>query len=390
MMMRKLKSVVDFSGAFMYHGGMGDLKKRPQGGRRNAYFIWAIISTVLALVVLVCFIALFVKIMHMPGGGWKEVIGTDMVPEVIAEEFADDAAGETEAITDRGDGDYLEAKKEAEDSLLERIRGYMEEEGVSTVEVLRTLFPNQLVVYSNDRYYFEGIDRSLPENAYGDSYFTENADGTWSYEDDNGVIGHPGIDVSRFQGTIDWEKAAATGIEFAVMRLGFRGYTEGAIVPDETFEANIKGALENKLHVGVYFLTQAKDAGEIDEEAEYVIDTLKDYEIDGPVVLDVESVANDSRTNGLSKEERTALIRRFVDKIEDAGYKPMMYTNLKSMILLMNYSELADIPLWYAFYSRPIYFPYHYDILQYSEKGRVDGIAEPVDLDLAMKPWWED
>ncbi len=383
---------------------MSDLVKRPGESRRelnndrgkhrrriSPVLAWAIVSTLLALVVLVCFTVLIVKIVRMPGGGWKEVIGSDSVPAVIVEELAgEDISDETEAAAISDDGEYLDAKKAAEDSLLQRLRGYMEEEGVSTVEVLRTLFPNQLVVYSNDRYYFEEIDHSLPSNEYGDSYFTGNADGTWSYEDDNGVIGHPGIDVSRFQGDIDWEKVAASGIEFAVMRLGFRGYTEGAIVPDETFEANITGALEQKLHAGVYFLTQAKDADEIDEEADYVLDTLKDYEIDGPVVLDVENVANDSRTNSLSKEERTALIRRFVDRITDAGYKPMLYTNLKSMILLMNYRELADIPLWYAFYSRPIYFPYDYDILQYSETGRVDGIAEPVDLDLAMKPWWED
>ncbi|MBE5846117.1 MAG: hypothetical protein E7300_00360 [Lachnospiraceae bacterium] len=383
---------------------MSDLVKRPGESRRelnkdrekhrrriSPVLTWAIVSTLLALVVLVCFTVLIVKIVRMPGGSWKEVIGSDSVPAVIVEELAgEDISDETEAAAISDNGEYLDAKKAAEDSLLQRLRGYMEEEGVSTVEVLRTLFPNQLVVYSNDRYYFEEIDHSLPSNEYGDSYFTENADGTWSYEDDNGVIGHPGIDVSRFQGDIDWEKVAASGIEFAVMRLGFRGYTEGAIVPDETFEANITGALEQKLHAGVYFLTQAKDADEIDEEADYVLDTLKDYEIDGPVVLDVENVANDSRTNSLSKEERTALIRRFVDRITDAGYKPMLYTNLKSMILLMNYRELADIPLWYAFYSRPIYFPYDYDILQYSETGRVDGIAEPVDLDLAMKPWWED
>ncbi len=353
--------------------------------------LWAIVSTVLALVALVCFITLFAKIMRMPGGGWKEVIGSDSVPAAIVEEFAlDETTDETEPASDRDDGDYLDARKEAEDSLLQRLRGYMEKEGVSTVDVLRTLFPNQLVVYSNNRYYFEEIDHSLPANEYGDSYFTENADGTWAYEDDNGVIGHPGIDVSRFQGEIDWGKASSE-IEFAILRLGFRGYTEGAIVDDETFEANIQGALENNLHVGVYFLTQAKDADEIDEEAAYVLDVLKDYGIDGPVVLDVESVANgEGRTSDLTKEERTALIRRFTEKISEAGHKPMLYTNLKSMVLMMNYKDLADIPLWYAFYSRPIYFPYAYDILQYSESGHVDGITEPVDLNLAMKPWWED
>lgn len=353
-------------------------------------------STSFAVVVLLCFAVVFMKMMKMPGGArgilLNETIETGTEPE---ESGGDDASVDDFAPyegTDANSADSLrQAKKEAEDSVLLRLRSYMEEEGVSTVEVLRTFFPNQLVVYNGGRYYFEDISRSIPKNPYQDCYFTENADGTWNYEDENGVIGHPGIDVSRFQGQIDWDTVGSQNIEFAILRLGYRGYSEGAIVPDETFEDNIQGALDAKLHVGVYFLTQATTMEEIDEEVTYVLEMLEPYEIDGPIVLDVENVADgEGRTAALSKEERTALIQHFFDEVKKADFKPMLYTNLKSLVLLMNYEDLADIPLWYAFYSRPIYFPYDYDILQYSETGHIEGIPEKVDLNLCMKPWWEE
>ena len=208
------------------------------------------------------------------------------------------------------------------------------------------------------------------------------------YMQDGQVVSHKGIDVSKHQGNIDWTKVAADGVEFAFIRVGLRGYgTEGKLVEDEYFEQNVKGALQAGIKVGVYFYSQAITDEELLEEANLVLEKVKPYNIELPIVFDVEKVSGGKgRANELSVEERTRLTALFCQTIQDAGYKPMIYHNMEMGTLMLDLGQLEQYDKWFAYYNDDLYYPYAYKVWQYSEKGAVDGINEEVDLNI----WFGD
>ena len=153
---------------------------------------------------------------------------------------------------------------------------------------------------------------------------------------DGQVVSHKGIDVSKHQGNIDWTKVAADGVEFAFIRVGLRGYgTEGKLVEDEYFEQNIKGALQAGIKVGVYFYSQAITDAELLEEANLVLEKIKPYNVELPIVYDVEKVSGGKgRANDLSVEERTRLTALFcqtVQSIRSNKYSYRFYSLLYSI-----------------------------------------------------------
>ena len=160
---------------------------------------------------------------------------------------------------------------------------------------------------------------------------------------------------------------------------------------DETFEDNIKGALSNGISVGVYFFTQALSVKEAEEEARFVLDTIEPYRIDCPVILDVEIVLNqNARTRDLSREERTQYCIAFCEMIKEAGYRPMIYGNLRTFFLLLDLEQLEDYDKWFAFYGDKPYYPYDFKVWQYTESGNVSGIEGEVDLNISFEDWWND
>lgn len=255
--------------------------------------------------------------------------------------------------------------------------------GEKIVPILRDLYPDQVVFLESGQYYFEPLNQNIKPNEVNlnNLIFDENGFMYYRVGDDN--TGRKIIDVSKFQGEIDWEKVADEGVDGAIIRVGIRGYSEGAIVPDETFEANIRGAADAGLLTGVYFFTEAISEKEAAEEADYVIQALQDKDISLPVYVDVEDVKKaNCRTNSLTKEQRTKYLLTFLQKLEDAGYQAGVYGNLKSYIVMLDMEQIQDYSIWMASYSTPYYFPYHYDMLQFSESGSIDGISEKVDLNL--------
>ena len=187
---------------------------------------------------------------------------------------------------------------------------------------------------------------------------------------------------------IDWEKVAADGVEYAFIRLGIRGYGEGKLILDDAYERNAEEALDSGLDVGVYFFTQAKNREEAVEEAEFVLEHVKNYDISYPVVLDVEEVAEDSaRTADMDKQAWTEVCIAFCERIKEAGYTPMIYGNLKTFFLMLDMEQLEGYEKWFAYYRTPLYFPYEFSIWQYTSTGRVDGIKGDVDLNVSMKDW---
>ena len=198
-----------------------------------------------------------------------------------------------------------------------------------------------------------------------------------------------GIDVSEFQGeVIDWKQVKESGVEFVMVRLGYRAYGEsGSLVLDAMYEQNVKNALEAGLQVGVYFFSQAVSPAEAVEEAEFVLEHLKHYNITGPVVFDTEEIKWDSaRTDGNTRQDFTNYCKVFCDTIEHAGYDPMIYANLKWMTFTLDMEQLTEYDFWYADYHETPQCPYEYKIWQYSETGAVPGITGNVDLNL----WFQE
>lgn len=193
-----------------------------------------------------------------------------------------------------------------------------------------------------------------------------------------------GIDVSRFQKDIDWDRVKAAGIDFVIVRVGFRGYgSSGQLKEDERFRQNIEGAHAAGLEVGVYFFAQAVNEEEAIEEAQFVEGLLEGIDIELPVVYDPELIRDDeARTDNVSGEQFTKNTIAFCEEMRSAGYEPMIYSNMVWEAELFDMGQLQQYPFWYADYEPVPQTPYAFEYWQYSEKGRVDGISGEVDLDV--------
>lgn len=206
----------------------------------------------------------------------------------------------------------------------------------------------------------------------------------------SGYTKRKGIDVSRHQGTIDWKKVKASGVEFAIVRVGYRTYKEsGNLFTDNMAEQNIKGAKEAGLKVGVYIYSQAVNVSEAREEADYAIDQLKGEYLDLPVVFDYEFYT-DGRLEkaNLSKEEGTAIANAFCTEVVNKGYVPMVYAN-KYMLENFLYADKIsnNYNIWLANYTNKTSYEGEYTFWQFSESGNVDGISSSsVDLDF----WYDN
>lgn len=261
--------------------------------------------------------------------------------------------------------------------------------GESVVSVLRELYPDEIVLVDTNEYYFFPILDTLKHHSYLPENFVYTEEGLVEYYEDGELISHMGIDVSRYQNEIDWKEVASEEkVEYAFIRLGIRGYTEGEIMEDERFEENIKGALDNDIAVGIYFFTQAISEEEAKEEAEYVLEMVESYRVDYPIVLDVEALSNqNARAGNLTKEERTKYCIIFCETIKEAGYHPMIYGNLKTFMLMLDLEQLEEYDKWFAFYNTELYFPYDLSVWQYSDGGSIPGIKGDVDLNISFEDW---
>lgn len=222
-------------------------------------------------------------------------------------------------------------------------------------------------------------------NPYAAVDFSET-DGRMQYIDpSSGLAAITGIDVSEWQKEIDWWAVAEDDVDFAFIRAGYRGNTEGKLNADTYFTQNMQGALAAGLDVGVYFYSQAVNVLEAVEEAQFVLDMIAPFanEITYPIVFDWELAGtSDARTNNMDAETLTACATAFAETIANAGYTPMIYMNSDLAYLYYDLTQLTDYPLWYAGYSNAPDYYYDFDIWQYTSSGSVDGIEGRVDLNL--------
>lgn len=251
------------------------------------------------------------------------------------------------------------------------------------VRFMRKMFPDYIVTNGTKEFQFYPIDDTIPRHSYDWNLLSRNGN-VVSYDDGERASSF-GIDVSRYQGQIDWTKVKQAGVDYAIVRLGYRGYgKEGTIVLDDCYAQNMKGAASAGIKTGAYFFTQATTVEEAKEEAEFVLQHLKGYMLDYPVIFDTESVSEDARAENLSVQERTDIARAFCDTIAEAGYTPMIYASLNWYATALDLSQLTSYKKWYAGYELEPGFPYEFDIWQYSSKGRIDGIPNDVDLNMSF------
>lgn len=288
------------------------------------------------------------------------------------------------------DEQVMSARQSASAEVLSEIRNGLDA-GDSVLETLRPLYPDDLIVYSGGKYNFVPINRNLKMHSFDAANLNVLETGEYQYLQDGAVISHKGIDVSRHQGEIDWNLVAQDGVEFAFIRVGYRGYGSGKMMEDDYFEDNVRGALQAGIKVGVYFYSQAVTEEEVQEEAAFVLEKIAPYKIECPVVFDVERVTeSDGRMNGISVEDRTAFTLSFCQAIENAGYRPMVYHNTEMGVMFLGLEALEKYDKWFAAYSDVFYYPYDYKVWQYSQTGRVQGIKGDVDLNISFMPLWEE
>lgn len=190
-----------------------------------------------------------------------------------------------------------------------------------------------------------------------------------------------GIDVSKFQGSIDWNAVKSDGITFAIIRCGYRGYGSGALVEDSTYRQNIQGAINAGLRVGVYFYSQAINEAEAVEEASMVLSLVSGYSLPLGVYYDTESVGG-GRANALSAAERTACAVAFCETIRSAGYSAGVYSYASWFYNALNFANISKYNIWIAQYRDTLSFSYKHNIWQYTGSGSVKGISKPVDMNI--------
>lgn len=207
--------------------------------------------------------------------------------------------------------------------------------------------------------------------------------GRYIYEGEAGVARATGVDVSDHQGAIDWQAVAADGIDFAMIRVGWRGNTEGYLHEDICFEQNYAGACEAGLPCGVYFFSQAVTVDEAREEATFALELLAGRELAYAVVFDYEPTG-EHRIANIDGATATACTRAFCDIIAEGGYEPMIYGNRYDLGYL-DAAQLSDVRVWFAEYAQIPTREEPFSLWQYTSSGSVAGIGTPVDLNLDLR-----
>lgn len=227
--------------------------------------------------------------------------------------------------------------------------------------------------------------RTLPSNGYDYTKITDTG-GVKSYRGADGKKAAEGIDVSSHNQQIDWQAVAASGVDFAYIRAGYRGYTEGKIWEDERFDQNIEEATKAGLDVGVYFFSQAIIEQEAREEADWVIEAAQDYQLRYPIAFDLEeNGVEDERIARLTQAEATKIAQVFCNRIRERGYEAIIYGNNFWLDGHYDLAALIDTyDLWYADYANKPGQAYRFRIWQYTSTGDVPGISGSVDRNLCF------
>lgn len=228
------------------------------------------------------------------------------------------------------------------------------------------------------------IVQSLPKHAYDFTKLVKRSE-FMQYLKDGKEVSFIGVDLSKYQEYVDFPKLKKAGVDFCMLRVGARGYETGQLVLDSYFRENIKRASDAGLEIGVYFFSQAITPEEAKEEAEMVLEYIEDYEVNYPVVFDMEYIQNDTaRIEGLTSEEKTIIADTFLQTIDLEGYIPMIYGKKEWLLKEIDLTMLEEYDVWLAQYEDIPDYPYQFTMWQYTNQGKVDGVSGKVDLNISF------
>lgn len=226
-----------------------------------------------------------------------------------------------------------------------------------------------------------GIDIS---NHLREEYWSR--DGSFVRYTEEGFISRTGVDVSKWNGDIDWVSLKEQGVEFAIIRAGFRGYENGEIVLDDRFYDYMDGALAAGLEVGVYFFSQAIDEDEAVEEAQFVLDHIAGYDISLPVYFDTEEAGyGEARTEPVATGSFTLNAEAFCDTIEANGLRAGVYASNGWIRRNLELAWLTDYEIWYAQYNDTPGREYGFDMWQYTNRGDLEGCDTYLDMNVRVE-----
>ena len=262
---------------------------------------------------------------------------------------------------------------------------------IALVAIIRMIVPEPVDEHAGQVYINDGFDMiwmtpwdNIPAAGFSENDFRViNGSPVYSGSDYETKIG---IDISEHQWEVDWA-AASEAIDFVYIRLGYRGYTEGGLFLDPWYEPNITGASAAGLDTGVYFFSQAVNVSEAIEEAQFVIENLRGYRINMPIIYDWERVEDEAaRTNGLSEQTMTDCAVAFCRTIENSGYDAGVYFNRRLGYHGFDLSRLADYAFWVSVPGEFPDFYYACEFWQYSFTGTIPGIAGEIDMNMRFVP----
>lgn len=287
--------------------------------------------------------------------------------EIIGDDDVRDAVEQSDDPSDIKDS-------EAEDGIIDGLDEYQEGERDNYICIKDDS--------GNNKYY--EIIQNVPKNNYDFDNNLIDKDGVLSYKKD-AISGILGIDLSKFNGEIDWKSVKECGVSFAMLRLGSRSYGTGEIVLDEKFVDYAQNAELNSIPIGAYFYSQAINENEAIEEANYIVGAVAGFNVKYPIALDIEKVTNDAaRTDSLTAKERTTFAKLFCDTVKNYGYTPIIYADKAMLVTGLNIEELSAYDIWIADYEIPTKYPYEFSMWQYSNKGHVNGITGDVNLNMSF------
>lgn len=210
-------------------------------------------------------------------------------------------------------------------------------------------------------------------------------DNMMEYYKDGEQTSYAGVDISKYDGDVDFAALKKAGIQYVMIRVGARGYESGNILLDEYFSDNIEKASAANLDIGLYFYSQAINTEEAQIEAQTVLDNIGEYSVTYPIAIDMEYIDDDSsRIESMTTEQRTTVTKAFCDTIQSAGYTAMIYGNKEWLIKEINLSALTDYDIWLAQNAETPDYPYQYAMWQYSTNGDINGISENANLDISF------
>lgn len=228
------------------------------------------------------------------------------------------------------------------------------------------------------------VNAYIPKNTYKETGFVYE-EPILKYYAQGARVSHLGVDIDADCGTVDYEALKNAGVEFVMLRLGFRGYESGNLSLDESYFDALSSADAAGLKIGVYFESQAVSAEEAQQEAQFVLDNISQFHITYPVAFDLGYVTGEqSRIDSIPKMQLTEITNAFCARVEEAGYKPIVYGNKYWLLRKIDLTQLGNYDIWLSQDGQIPDYPYTFSMWQYNQSATLSGMAKDARLTISF------